>query len=427
MNHTPHSECPQLEADRLYLRPLSPDHEELVFQIRSNALIRRYLDRPLMQSRAEAAEFIDWIRKGTAQGKYLYWAILSKTDNSALGTICLWRFNAKRTAADLGYELLIRAQGHGYMREAMAAVLDYARYQLQLEWVHAVTHRDNAPSVSLLRYMGFDRHDESHRLGDNIIYSKPTGGLPAYLERIGLSPNAKPDLNTVQAAHLHSIPFENLDIHLDRPISIRLQDVYRKIVHHRRGGFCYEQNQLFAWVLRALGYEAQLIQAQVYSTEKEAYGPPFDHMAVWVNLSEGPVLADVGFGNASISPIAIKDGATAENEAGRFQIRQLNDHQYLLSQWQDNQWTPNYRFDDTPRRIEDYTVMAHYHQTSPESPFPKKRLITQAHPDGRRVTLTDQELKVTEDGQKQVTPLDQEQTFEKMLLQHFGMSWPPTP
>jgi N-hydroxyarylamine O-acetyltransferase len=71
--------------------------------------------------------------------------------------------------------------------------------------------------------------------------------------------------------------------------------------------------------------------------------------------------------------------------------------------------------------------MAQYHQTSPVSPFPNKRLITQSLPGGKRVTLTDQELKFTEGGQKKVTPLDQEQTFEKMLLQHFGLSWPPTP
>lgn len=88
---------------------------------------------------------------------------------------------------------------------------------------------------------------------------------------------------------------------------------------------------------------------------------------------------------------------------------------------------PNYRFDDTPRRVEDYAAMAQYHQTSPESPFPNKRLITQAHPGGKRVTLTDQALKITERGQKQTTELNQEQTFEEMLLQHFGLSWLPTP
>jgi N-hydroxyarylamine O-acetyltransferase len=88
---------------------------------------------------------------------------------------------------------------------------------------------------------------------------------------------------------------------------------------------------------------------------------------------------------------------------------------------------PNYRFDDTPRRIEEYAAMAQYHPTSPESPFPKNRLITQSYPGGKRVTLTDQELKITERGQKQTTELNQEQTFEEMLLQHFGLSWPPTP
>lgn len=419
--------CPTLETERLRLQPLSEVHEALISQIRSDESPYRYIDRPLMQFRAEAAEFIDLILEGTAQGKYLYWAIFSKTDNSALGTICLWRFNAKRTAADLGYELLPQAEGKGYMREAMTAVLDYTRYQLRLEWVHAVTHRDNAPSVSLLHYMGFDRHDNNDRLGNNIAFSKPTGGLSAYLERIGLSPNARPDLNTVQAAHLYHIPFENLDIHLDRPISIRLEDVYQKLVHHRRGGFCYEQNQLFAWALRQLGYEAHLIQAEVYSAEKEEYGPSFDHMAVWVEQPESGVLADVGFGRASVSPIPVQDGAIVENEAGRFRIRQLDTKKFLLSHWQEENWAPAYRFDLRPHRPEDYAAMAAYHQTAPESPFPGQRLITQPYPGGRRVTLTDRELKITEGGEKQVIALDQGHTFEAMLLQHFGLSWPLSP
>ena len=76
--------------------------------------------------------------------------------------------------------------------------------------------------------------------------------LDAYLARIGLGLAPAPDakgLEIVQRAHRLSIPFENLDVRLGRGISLDPGHVFEKLVVKRRGGYCFEQNQLF---LRAL-------------------------------------------------------------------------------------------------------------------------------------------------------------------------------
>lgn len=415
-------QCPTLETPAFWLHPLSSHHKALIFKIRSDESVRRYLDRSLMQTPGEAEAFIDTIEAGTAQGKYLYWVIAPKTGQPPLGTLCLWQFNPERTAADIGYELLPHAQGRGVMREAMGAVLQYARDGLRLHWVHAFTHAENAPSIRLLRHFGFSQAGNNASFRDDLVYSKPTGGLPAYLERIGLPPGSRPGLTALHAAHLYHIPFENLDIHWRRPISIAFEDVYQKLVHRRRGGFCYEHNNLFAWALRELGYRAHLIQAQVYSTEQQAYGPPFDHMAVWVELPEGPLLADVGFGNSPLFPIPIRDGASADHESGHYRIDQLDGNSYRLSHREAAQWVPDYIFDAQPRRIEAFAAMAHYHQTAPASPFPNKRLITLARPGGNRVTISGDTLKFTIGGREETQPVKDEAHFESLLRQHF---WAP--
>lgn len=415
-------QCPTLETPDYWLQPLSGQHQELIFQIRSDEGIRRYLDRPLMQTPKEAQAFIETIAAGTTQGKYLYWVITAKTSDSQLGTICLWKFNPERTAADIGYELLPHAQGRGVMREAMSAVLKYARDGLRLHWVHAFTHADNTPSTRLLRHFGFSQAGDDASFKDFQIYSKPTGGLPAYLERIGCAPGSRPSLETLHAAHLYHIPFENLDIHWGRPLSIAFEDVYQKLVHRRRGGFCYEHNSLFAWALRELGYTAHLIQAQVYSAEKEEYGPPFDHMAVCVAAPEGPLLADVGFGNSPLFPIEIRDGATIQSESGHYRINQLSEQSYQLSHRESGQWIPDYIFDLQPHRIEAYAPMAHYHQTAQASPFTQKRLITLAQPGGNRITISGGTLKFTMGGQEDTRPVKDEAHFEALLRKYFGFN-----
>ena len=69
--------------------------------------------------------------------------------------------------------------------------------------------------------------------------------VASYLRRIGSDRVHEPDGASLQAlhrAHLLAVPFENLDIHLGRPIELSEQSLHRKIVDDRRGGFCYELN-----------------------------------------------------------------------------------------------------------------------------------------------------------------------------------------
>ena len=71
----------------------------------------------------------------------------------------------------------------------------------------------------------------------------------AYLDRIGLTRPITVNIEglcQLQYAHLMRVPFENLDIHLGRPIRLDLASFFEKIVIRRRGGFCYELNGLFA-------------------------------------------------------------------------------------------------------------------------------------------------------------------------------------
>ena len=81
--------------------------------------------------------------------------------------------------------------------------------------------------------------------------------IAAYFERIGMkyTPDLKADgdlLRKLQFAHTTTVPYENLDILRGIPISLKIDDIYEKVVVRGRGGYCFELNALFGWLLRQL-------------------------------------------------------------------------------------------------------------------------------------------------------------------------------
>jgi len=102
-------------------------------------------------------------------------------------------------------------------------------------------------------------------------------------------------LSGLHKKHLLSIPFENLDIHLGRPIILSEDAFYEKIITHKRGGFCYELNGSFEALLTGLGFNVRILSARV-AGKSGGFTPEFDHMTLLVTM-KGRWLADVGFGD----------------------------------------------------------------------------------------------------------------------------------
>ena len=135
--------------------------------------------------------------------------------------------------------------------------------------------------------------------------------IDRYLARIGLDHRPPPTLaglTEVHAAHLLSIPYENLDIQLGRPVSLDMPAIYDKVVNRRRGGWCYEMNGILGWALKELGFEVGRATGAVM---RELMGEMMvaNHLVLRVALEEGVFLADVGVGGGPIDPLPVKEGS----------------------------------------------------------------------------------------------------------------------
>lgn len=245
--------------------------------------------------------------------------------------------------------------------------------------------------------------------------------IPAYLQRINyhgsLAPTAE-TLRDLQRAHLLAAPFENLDIHAGREIVLDQARLIAKVVEGRRGGFCYELNGAFAALLGALGFDVQMLSAGVMSLDGE-FGPPFDHMALLVRLEER-WLADVGFGESFRDPLLLDEPGEQAQEFGAYRITRDGAH-LIMAQRAGDQWQPQYRFTLQPYELADYAEMCRYHQTSPDSPFTRRRTCSLATPSGR-ITLTGMRLITTTRDGREERELASVEEYNSILRDRFGIA-----
>jgi N-hydroxyarylamine O-acetyltransferase len=201
--------------------------------------------------------------------------------------------------------------------------------------------------------------------------------LAAYLQRIGYAGPIEPSfavLRDVHRAHLLTIPYENLDIHLGRPLSLNIGTIYDKIVNRRRGGWCYEMNGLLAWALREIGFEVHLVSGAVNRARAGDLAEG-NHLVLLVQLDQ-PYVADAGFGNAFLEPLPLIEGEH-EQHGFRFRLERTHSPPRLSGEGLGEGWIfhnhafggAGYDFTTTPRSIEDFAERCQWLQSSPESGF----------------------------------------------------------
>jgi len=189
-----------------------------------------------------------------------------------------------------------------------------------------------------------------------------TPPVQAYLDRIGYDGPTEPGLITLtglQRAHMLSVPFENLDVHLGRRLVLDPAANFEKIVGRRRGGWCFELNGLFGWLLEQLGFDVTLLGSRVDIGDDR--GSDLAHLLLRVDLDQ-PYIVDVGFGEGAFEPVplaAVADG----------RIDHLDDHRVV--------------FTLQPRSLAEFQPMCDRLQTVPESVFVRSRFALLALPDGR--------------------------------------------
>jgi N-hydroxyarylamine O-acetyltransferase len=248
-------------------------------------------------------------------------------------------------------------------------------------------------------------------------------GLDAYLDRIGMTAPARADstaLAALQRAHRMAIPFENLDILLGRGIDLAPEAVFDKLVTRRRGGYCFEQNGLFAQALAAMGFATQRAMARSWHLDPPAT-PGRTHVILHVTLSGASWIADAGFGGGYAPPMPLVADRIAEDGAVRHRLRRDSEHGWMLERDGGDGWRRQYSFTLDPVYDGDIALANHWTATAPDSRFTAGPVLNRILPDGD-VSLTGRRLTRRRAGGGTQREIGDAAAYRATLAEVFGLA-----
>jgi N-hydroxyarylamine O-acetyltransferase len=242
--------------------------------------------------------------------------------------------------------------------------------------------------------------------------------VDAYLSRIGYAGPTEPSealLHALYRSHLATIRFENLDIFLRGEVDVSLAAIQDKIVVRGRGGYCYEQAQLFGAVLERLGFGVERLLARVGPDGGAAR--PRTHLTLRVRADQNVWLADPGFGSSPPAPLSLRryrSGAPQEVDGWIYEVTPDEEHGqdpnpffpgvgpeesddlahqekrssvWKLREYQAGTWVTLHRWDDSKVQPIDVVLSNHYTSTHPDSWFTWQPMVVRRDPDAIRSVL----------------------------------------
>ncbi|MFE5695180.1 arylamine N-acetyltransferase [Streptomyces erythrochromogenes] len=265
-----------------------------------------------------------------------------------------------------------------------------------------------------------------------LMWSGDELDLDAYLERIGLRGDSgalgelRPDLPTLYAvhrAHTAAITFESLDVLLGRPVALDVKSLEDKLVHGRRGGYCYEQNSLLAAALERIGFEVTGRGARNRTRGDSLLA--VTHAALVVTVDGEEWLCDAGFGHQGPrEPVPLaRPGAEVEQGKWTYRIREEANGVLALCLRRGEIWRDLYAFSPQRYHPVDYVVLNHYSSGHPRSSFVGRVVVQRPGDDVRRALVGRELTTLHPDGATEQRLVGPEELLT-VLDQEFGVRLP---
>ncbi|MBM7564138.1 N-hydroxyarylamine O-acetyltransferase [Paenibacillus sacheonensis] len=245
----------------------------------------------------------------------------------------------------------------------------------------------------------------------------------AYLERIayeGPVDGSAEMLALLQQAHLLAVPYENLDILNGVPLSLDPERLWDKIVLRRRGGYCFELNAMFSWLLQELGFSVTNLVARFWRDET-LLPPKRRHHVLKVEAEGRSYLCDVGVGGSvPRRPLLLEDGLVQEQGEEAYRLDRDAAFGWFLSERKKGEWGRVYSFTEEPQLADDYLFASYWCQYAPDSPFRTEAKLAICTPEGRN-TGVGREIRLFRNGSVTVLAPSTQAEYDEALAAHFGI------
>jgi N-hydroxyarylamine O-acetyltransferase len=244
--------------------------------------------------------------------------------------------------------------------------------------------------------------------------------LQIYLAKIGFKGAPRIDLATLRELcrrHILAFTYENMDVQLGRRVTRDPRAAFAKLVVEGRGGWCYEYNGLFAWMLETIGFKVRHLAGAVM---REAGGDKMigNHLVPVVELDR-LYISDVAMGH--FDPVPLAEGPIRQGWR-RYSLERLDGGWWRFRN-HPGQLPPSFDFS---LEIEDPAILegaCQWLQTDPGSPFVRHAIIQRSFPD-RMETLTGRRYSILTAAGEGVTEIGDRAAYERIARAHFGLVIP---
>ncbi|CAK8684375.1 unnamed protein product [Clavelina lepadiformis] len=200
--------------------------------------------------------------------------------------------------------------------------------------------------------------------------------MQKYLQRInydGPIENQAATLDTLCACHYSHVPFENLDLFGGPRRSMNPAKIYQKIVEENRGGICCELNILFAWLLKEIGFQVELVENQIFLQKTKTFDRKLEHSTLLVTCNHGEKFFVNLSGFYYNFPLAVVDMKEQVRKSGALRLKKQDNDVYLLEKKQkqcfsfagkeitkphtEDDWQLIQKIDTTPRQAFEFQAI----------------------------------------------------------------------
>jgi N-hydroxyarylamine O-acetyltransferase len=250
--------------------------------------------------------------------------------------------------------------------------------------------------------------------------------VDAYFRRIGYSGGRAPNFETLSGivmAHTGSIPFENIDVLLGRPIKLDIESLQTKIVQNNRGGYCFEHVTLFAAVLEELGFQVVRHTARATLAAPRTKAPR-THMFITVLLPEGTLVLDPGFGGfAPRFPVPLTDSESNVDDTDSHVMVRDGSYWSLRTRDSGGKLIDAWASTLEPDNLVDFIVGNHYTSTHPDSVF-VNWLMLRAFDGQTAISAINRDVKLRTGSDVQAYQLKDRSELRQLLAERFKMDLP---
>ncbi|ABV85852.1 GNAT family N-acetyltransferase [Shewanella pealeana] len=158
------------ETPRLIIREFNLDDIQAVYDFNADERVNRYTgDAGVIQSLADAERIIRdiWLNEYLQFG-YARWAVVLKDSNEVIG-FCGFKNDHHINETDIGYRFSPEYWGKGYATEANLACIEYAKTNMDLDYIVGDVVEENQGSINVLSKLGMKFNKRFEERGFRIM------------------------------------------------------------------------------------------------------------------------------------------------------------------------------------------------------------------------------------------------------------------